>query len=120
MNDARCTRAVLTHVAETAAQDARQLQPDVVGEAADLLLRLVDQIAARFGVLLFGEPVANRPDASADAVARVDDGDRCAARGEIARGGEACESGARDEHRHAVQRRSRHVLTLNGNRGRLR
>ena len=70
----------------------------------DLGLLLVDHVAAGFGVLLLDESVAQRPDAAADAVSRFDDGDLGAAGQQIARGGEAGESRAGDENRHAAQR----------------
>ena len=74
-DDARLAGRVGPDVAEAAAQDARQLQPELLAEVADLVLRFVDQVAAGFGVLAFGEAVADGPDAAADAVARVDHGD---------------------------------------------
>ena len=49
------------------------------------MLRLVDHVAADFGVLPFGEPVADGPDPAADAVARVENRHVGAERGEIVR-----------------------------------
>ena len=49
------------------------------------MLRLVDHVAAGFGVLPFGEAVADRPDPAADAVARVEHRHVGAERGEIVR-----------------------------------
>ena len=74
-DDPRPARSVGADVAEAAAQDARQLQPELAGQLADLVLLLVDHVAAGLGVLPLGEAVADRPDPAADAVARVDDGD---------------------------------------------
>ena len=48
---------------------------DFAGERADLGLRRVDHVAAGLGVLAVGKCVADRPDAAADPVARLDDGD---------------------------------------------
>jgi len=67
-------------------------------------LILVDQIAARFGVLLVDETVADGPDAAADAVARVGDGHGSAHRSQVAGRGQPRESSAGDEHGHAVER----------------
>src|SRR6185295_4118412 len=83
--DLRPTGGVGPHVAEATAQDARQLQPQLAGQRANLRLLVVDEIAAGLAVLPVGEAVANRPDAAADAVARVDDGDAGAEGDEIAR-----------------------------------
>ena len=120
MHDSRLARSVLPHVAKAAAQDPRELQPDCFGEAPDLVLRVVDQVAAGFGVLVLGKAVPNRPHASAHAIARVDDGDGSAARREVARRRQSRQSGAGHQHGNTIQRRSRHVLTVNGNRGRMR
>ena len=84
-------------VAEAAAQNPRQLQAQLLRELPNLVLRLVDQIAARFGVLLLDERIANRPDAAAEPAARVDDGDLGAVADQIARRGQAGEPGADDE-----------------------
>jgi thiosulfate/3-mercaptopyruvate sulfurtransferase len=65
------------------------------------VLLFVDHVAAGFGVLVLGEAVPNSPRAAADAVARLDDGDRGAAADKIVRGHQAGQPGARDEHRHA-------------------
>ena len=53
---------------------------------------------ARFRVLPFGEPVTNRPHASADALATVDDGHLCAHLHQIAGGGKAGEARACDQY----------------------
>ena len=50
-----------------------------------------------------GERVADRPDPSADAVARLDDRDGRAARLELARRAQARQARARDDDSHAVQ-----------------
>ena len=102
--------AVGPRVAEAAGQDARQLQAQLFGERADLVLALVDQIAARFRVLAVGEPVANRPHAAAETAARVDDGDVGAVEHEIVRGGESGQAGAGHEHADAAQRAVRLAL----------
>jgi len=60
----------------------------IIKLVSDLLLVLIDQVAARFGVLAVDEPVANRPDAAANPAARVDDGHVGAVHHQIARGGE--------------------------------
>ena len=98
LNDPRAARAVAPHVAEAAAQDARQLQPELAGERPDLVLRLVDHVAAGFGVLALGEAVADRPHAAADAVARLDHRDVGAFVQQIACGGETGKSSAGNEH----------------------
>ena len=54
---------------------------------------------------LLDEAFANRPDTSADAIARVDDEDRGAHGGEIARGGEPGQPGAGDEDGRPRERR---------------
>jgi hypothetical protein len=61
------------------------------------VLRLVDHVAARFGVLGIGEAVADGQDAPADAIARIDDRDVRAEGNEIARRDEPRKTGARDE-----------------------
>ena len=73
-------------------------------------LVLVDHVAARFGVLTFGEIVADGPDASADPVARVDDRDVGAESREIAGGREAGKPGT--GHKHFGARKS--LVHLNG------
>ena len=102
-DDARLSGGVGPDVAEAAAQDARQLEAHFLAEIADLVLRFVDHVAAGFGVLAFGEAVADGPHAAADAVARIDDGDVRAERREIAGGGKAGESCAGNEHGGACQ-----------------
>ena len=57
----------------------------------------IDQLAARFTVLSVDEPVTDGVDASADAVARVDEADVESACVQIACGREARESGADDD-----------------------
>ena len=60
-------------------------------------MRFVDHVAAGFGVLAFGEAFAQRQDASADAVAPVDDGHVRTERRQVAGSREASEARARDE-----------------------
>jgi hypothetical protein len=64
---------------------------------------VIDQIASRLGVLAFREPVAERPDTAADAVARIDDRDVGAERQQIARRRQPGEPSAGDQHRDAPQ-----------------
>ena len=94
-----------THVAEAIAQDPGERQSQLAGQLADLLLRLVDHVAAGFGVLAVGEAVADRPDAAAHAVARLDDGHGRAHGREVVGGGQPREAGAGDEDRHAGEGR---------------
>ena len=69
-DDLRPAGLIGAHVAEAAAQNPRQLETELAGQLADLVLLLVDEVAAGLGVLALGEAVADRPDAAADAVAR--------------------------------------------------
>ena len=79
------------------------------------MLVLVDHVAAGLGVLPVDEAVANRPDAAADPVARLDDGDGRAHRGEVARGHQSREAGAGHQDRGTVQARIlRHILNSIG------
>ena len=116
--DLRLPGAVGPHVAEAAAEDPRELQPELLGELADLRLVLVDQVAAGLGVLAVGEAVAQRPDAAADAVARVDDGDRApsATRSRAAASPASPAPATSTETPLSVS----HAHTLNGNARRLR
>ena len=82
---------------EAAAEDPRLVEVELGGELTDLLLVVVDQIAARFRVHA-AEAVAQSPYATADAVARLDDDDTAAASLELARGGEPREPGANDQY----------------------
>ena len=68
------------------------------------MLRLVDHVAACFGVLSLGEAVANRPDASADAVAGLEDRDVGALGQQVERRRETGQAGAGDDDRHAAKR----------------
>jgi hypothetical protein len=80
---------------------------------------LVDHVAAGLRMLVLDEALADRPDASAHAIAAVHHRDRRAERRQIARGGEPREPRPRDKHRYASEVVS-HVTTLNGNLRRLR
>ena len=102
-DDVRLAGRVGPDVAEAAAQDARQLEAELLAEIADLVLGFVDHVAAGFGVLAFGETVADGPHAAADAVARIDHRHVRAERREIPRGGKAGESCAGNEHGGACQ-----------------
>ena len=104
LGDARAIGAVLSHIAEPAAQDRRQLQTQLAGKLANLALSFVNHVAAGFSVLPLLEAVADRPHASADAVAGVNHGDLGAHFDQIARSGEAGQAGAGHYDRHAVQR----------------
>ncbi len=77
------------------------VRPSGRGQVADFSLRLVDHVAAGFRVLPVGKSFANRPDASADAVACLDDRDGRAHRDEVEGGGETREAGSGDEHGNA-------------------
>ena len=103
-DDFRPPRRIRADVAEAAPKDAYELQPELLRQLADFALLLVDEIAAGLGVLAVREPVAERPDPPADAVARVDDDDVRAQRGEVARRREPREPRAGDQHRDAPQR----------------
>ena len=94
--DPRPAGAVQADVAKASPENARERQPKLFRELTDLELRLVDHVAAGFGVLAVGEAVADGPDAPADAIARVDDRD-VRAQDEIARRDEPRETRARDE-----------------------
>ena len=85
------------HVAEAAAENSRQLAGRATRPAAGSRLLLVDQVAAGLGVLAMGEAFVDGPDASADAIARVDDDDVGAHRHQVVRGGETGEACAGDE-----------------------
>jgi hypothetical protein len=110
-DDVRCLRAVGLDHGESAPQDALQGQAEFPAEGVDLLLVLVDEIAPRFGVLMVLEPVAHRPDAAPNPVARVHDGDVRAEREQVAGGGEPGESGTGHEHGGA-RKWTRHPRTL--------
>jgi hypothetical protein len=66
-------------------------------------MTFVDHVAAGFGVLAFGEALAQRPHASADAVAPIDDDHVRAERREVAGSREPREARARHEHRYTVK-----------------
>ena len=66
-------------------------------------MSLVDHVAAGLGVLGLDESLARGMDTAADAVARLDDGDGGAPRGEIAGRAETGESAARDQHRNSAE-----------------
>jgi hypothetical protein len=85
LHNLRLAGSIGADVREAAAKDARQLQAQLAGELADLVLRLVDHVAADFGVLPFGEPLTDGPNPAADAVARVENRHVGAERGEIVR-----------------------------------
>ena len=117
-DDFRLARRVRAYVAESAPQDGHQLQPEPLRELADFLVFFVDEIAASLTVLAFREPLTPRPDAAADAVARLHDRDGGALLGEVARRRKAGEARACHQHRDVLQRV--HAHTLNGNARRLR
>ena len=94
---ARTSPGVGTHVPEPAAQDADQLQIERRDELADCGLRVVDHVAAGFGMLTVGEPFMDRQHSSADAVTRVDDRHVRAHRRQFVRGGESSQAGTRDQ-----------------------
>ena len=100
IDDARPSRGTGggVHVAETAAQNSRELETQRVGEIPDLVLRLIDHVAARFGVLSVRESVADRPHAPAQALAGLDDRDGRAHGRQVVRRRQAGKAGARDEH----------------------
>ena len=52
-----------------------------------ILMRFVDQVSPRFGMLVLGKPVAYRPDSAADTIAGIDHGDVRAVGDEIVCGG---------------------------------
>jgi hypothetical protein len=70
----------------------------LLAQVADFVLRLIDHVAAGFGVMALGEAVPDGPDAAAHPVAGVDDGYRRPGRREVVGCGEAGEAGACDEH----------------------
>jgi hypothetical protein len=119
LDDAR-PAAVLAHVTEPAAENARELQAQLSSKVANLALAIVDHVPAGLGMLAFAEAVTDREHTPADAVARLNDRDGGAQRGEIVGRGETGESGARDDNGYALQRSARpisHVSTLNANGG---
>ena len=97
--------AIVPDVGEAPAENPGQLQLVFGDEAADFLVPVVDQVAAGFGVLAVGKAVADGPDAAADAVARVEDGDMCAEIEEIVRRGQASQPGPGDDDRRPGQGR---------------
>jgi hypothetical protein len=74
---------------EALAQDAHGLEAQLTCKAAKRVLFFLDQVGARLGVLTRRERRTHRPDAAADAIARLDDGDGGASRLEVACGGQA-------------------------------
>ena len=92
------------HVAPATAQDPGELQPELVGQPPDLMVRFLNQVAAGFRVLGVGEPVPDRPHAATEAAARFDNRDIGAATHQIAGGREAGKTSARHEHRDAIER----------------
>jgi hypothetical protein len=107
------------YVPETTAQDSRQREAALGRQIANLVLLLVDHVAAGFRVLVLDEAFADRPDASADTIAAVDHRHGRAERRQIVRRREPREPRASDKHRHATEIVS-HASTLNGNPRRLR
>ncbi len=88
-------RAVVT---ESVTDDRRQGQSSAVGEFEQRALRSLDQIRAGLGVLTRPPAVANRPDASAHAVAGFEHRHGRAAGLEVACGRETRKPGAGDHH----------------------
>ncbi len=83
-------------------------------------MALVDHVAAGFGMLAVNEAVSARQDAAADAVARLEDGDRRTQGRQVPGGDEAGQTGARHENGHAAQAVvGNHTATLFGNADRL-
>ena len=113
--DLRAAGLIRTDIAEAAPENVCQPEPELRGEIADLVLFLIDHVAAGLGVLAFGKAVPDCPDASAHAVADVNHGDGGAQRDEIASRGEPGEARARHQHGDAAQSRIVHASTLNGN-----
>jgi beta-lactamase class A len=96
---------------EAAAKDPRRLQTERLREIVDVLLLAFNQIRARFGVLARRESAPQRPHASADAFARLQEDDRGASRFECARRGETGETGAPNGNHTAVQIAPAHLST---------
>ncbi len=92
-----------TQVAEALAKNPGERQPQFAGQLADFLLRLVDHVAAGFGVLAVRKAVADGPDAAAHAVARLDDGHRRAHGREVVSRGESGETCPGDQDRYTGQ-----------------
>ena len=83
--------------AETLAEDARQPQSERSRELEHRFVFAIDQLAARFTMLSVDEPITDGVDASADAVASVDEADAESACVQVARGGQSRESGSDDD-----------------------
>jgi hypothetical protein len=97
-HDAGTVVRVWQGVAPAVAEDAGELQPEILGQAPDLALGLVDHVAAGLRVLRLRETIARGQDAAADPVSRVDHGHGGAERREIARCREAGQPGAGHQH----------------------
>jgi hypothetical protein len=80
----RPAAAVWPDESPSAAQNPGQFEPERGSELLDFLLGTVDEIGPALCVLALRESVPDGPDAPADAVARLDDGDRGAS-GQVAR-----------------------------------
>ena len=116
----RPARSVGPHVAKPVRQNPHQLEAELVDQRSQLMMLVVDHVAARFGVLPLDEAIADGPDASADAVPRLHDRDVGAKGGEVVRGGESGESSAGDEDGHTREVRHGCSVHCMGNRHRLR
>jgi hypothetical protein len=86
-----------------ASADPRERQPQLFRELPDLVLPVVNQIAARLGVLLLDERIANRPHSSADPVACVGDGNLGPVADQVAGRHQAGQPRADDKDLDAVQ-----------------